>query len=120
MRIITRYVLREYLIPLGYCLCGFVSIYVLFELFGSFSRLADAKLPAKTVVEYFCAYLAPYFEWLAPAALMLTHFSTSLETPEDYLDGVRTIFEKTWTAKDGETITLRYPAEEEKAWISLC
>lgn len=56
----------------------------------------------------------------APGALLLTHFSTSLETPEDYLDGVRTIFEKTWTAKDGETITLRYPAEEEKAWISLC
>lgn len=76
MRIITRYVLREYLIPLGYCLCGFVSIYVLFELFGSFSRLADAKLPAKTVVEYFCAYLAPYFEWLAPAALMLAALYT--------------------------------------------
>ena len=56
----------------------------------------------------------------SPGALLLTHFSTSLETPEDYLDGVRTIFEKTWTAKDGETITLRYPAEEEKAWISLC
>ena len=56
----------------------------------------------------------------APAALLLTHFSTSLETPEDYLDETRKIFEKTWAAKDGEIITLRYPAEEEKAWISLC
>ena len=55
-----------------------------------------------------------------PAALLLTHFSTSLEDPESYLDDVRTVFEKTWTAKDGETVTLRYPAEEEKAWISLC
>ena len=55
-----------------------------------------------------------------PAALMLTHFSTSLEAPEDYLDETRKIFEKTWTARDGETVTLRYPAEEEKAWISLC
>ena len=55
-----------------------------------------------------------------PAALMLTHFSTSLEDPESYLEGVRTIFEKTWTAKDGETVTLRYPSEEGKAWISLC
>ena len=56
----------------------------------------------------------------APAALLLTHFSTSLEDPESCLDSTRTIFEKTWTAKDGETVTLRYPAEEEKAWISLC
>ena len=71
MRILTRYVLREYVVPLLYCFGGFVSIYVLFELFGSFSRLADAKLPLATVVEYFCAYLSPFFEWLAPAALML-------------------------------------------------
>ena len=76
MRILTRYVLREYIIPLGYCLGGFVSIYVLFELFGSFSRLAEADLPVATVVEYFCAYLAPYFEWLAPAALMLAALYT--------------------------------------------
>ena len=56
----------------------------------------------------------------APAALLLTHFSTSLEDPEGCLDIARNIFEKTWTAKDGQTVTLRYPAEEEKAWISLC
>ena len=55
-----------------------------------------------------------------PAALMLTHFSTSLEDPDSYLEEVRQIFEKTWTAKDGQAVTLRYPAEEEKAWISLC
>ena len=76
MRILTRYVFREYLIPLAYCLGGFVSIYVLFELFGSFSRLMEAKLPFGVVAEYFCAYLAPYFEWLAPAALMLAALYT--------------------------------------------
>ena len=56
----------------------------------------------------------------APAALLLTHFSTSLEDPESYLESTRAIFANTWTAKDGETIVLRYPAKEEKAWISLC
>jgi lipopolysaccharide export system permease protein len=76
MRILTRYVFREYVIPLFYCLAGFISIYVLFELFGSFSRLAEAGLPLLTVMEYFCAYLAPYFEWLAPAALMLAALYT--------------------------------------------
>lgn len=53
-------------------------------------------------------------------ALLLTHFSTSLEEPESCLPAAREIFERTWTAKDGETVTLRYPKEEEKAWISLC
>lgn len=71
MRLLTRYVLREFLVPLGYCLGGFVSIYVLFELFGSFSRLVEAKLPFAVVVRYFLGYLSPFFMWLAPAALML-------------------------------------------------
>ena len=55
-----------------------------------------------------------------PAALLLTHFSTSMDNPEMYLESIRQIFENTWTAKDGEIITLRYPEKEEKAWISLC
>ena len=42
MRILFRYVLREFLVPLCYSLIGFVGIYVLFELFGSFSRIAEA------------------------------------------------------------------------------
>ena len=76
MKILSRYVLREYLVPLGYCLGGFISIYVLFELFGSFSRLMDAKLPFLTMVEYFFAYLSPFIEWLVPAALMLAALYT--------------------------------------------
>lgn len=51
--------------------------------------------------------------------LLLTHFSTSMEDPEEYLPAARTIFEKTWAAKDGETVVMRYPEKEEKAWISL-
>ena len=55
-----------------------------------------------------------------PGALLLTHFSTSIEEPEVYLEETRKIFQKTWTAHDGETVTMRYPADKEKAWISLC
>ena len=51
--------------------------------------------------------------------LLLTHFSTSMEDPENYLPEARTIFERTWAAKDGETVTMRYPEKEEKAWTSL-
>ncbi len=55
----------------------------------------------------------------APSALLLTHFSTSIEDPEAYLEETRKIFDRTWTARDGEIVTMRYPKDEEPAWISL-
>jgi lipopolysaccharide export system permease protein len=76
MRILTRYVLREFVVPLFYCLSAFLAIYVLFELFGSFSRMIEAKLPLPEAVNYFAGYLAPYFHYLAPAALMLATLYT--------------------------------------------
>lgn len=76
MRILTRYVLREFLVPLGYCLSGFVGIYVLFDLFNLASRLIEAKPPVLTVVAYFFAYISPYVEYLLPAALMLATLYT--------------------------------------------
>lgn len=76
MKKLQRYILREYLVPLFYCLVGFIAIYVLFELFGSFSRLMEMKLPFTTTVKYFAGYLAPYFHYLAPAALMLAALYT--------------------------------------------
>lgn len=76
MRILTRYVLREFLLPFCYCLTGFVSIYILFDLFGSFSRMAKAGISFSTAVLYFCGYLAPYFHYIVPAALMLATLYT--------------------------------------------
>ena len=78
MRILTRYVLREFLIPFGYCLTGFVSIYVLFDLFGSFSRMMNAHISFQEAALYFCAYLAPYFHYIVPAALMLAPSTSSM------------------------------------------
>ena len=51
--------------------------------------------------------------------LLLTHFSTSMEMPEEFLPAARVIFERTWAAEDGLTVTMRYPEKEEKAWTSL-
>lgn len=76
MKILSRYVLREFLVPLSYCLTGFLMIYVLFDLFGSLSRMLEAKITARTAVLYFCGYLAPYFHYIAPAALMLATLYT--------------------------------------------
>ena len=76
MKILTRYILREFCVPLFYCLTGFVSIYLLFELFGSFSRLVSARPGFLKACTYLAGYLAPYFEWMAPACLMLATLYT--------------------------------------------
>jgi len=51
--------------------------------------------------------------------LLLTHFSTSIEDPEEFMPEARKIFERTRAARDGETVTMRYPEEDRKAWTSL-
>lgn len=76
MRILSRYVLREFLVPLLYCLTGFLMIYVLFDLFGSFSRMVESKISVRTAALYFCGYLSPYFHYIVPAALMLATLYT--------------------------------------------
>jgi len=71
MRILTRYVLCEFLVPLIFCLTGFLGIYILFELFDSFSRLMEASPSFPSVVAFFAGYISPYLEWLIPASLLL-------------------------------------------------
>ena len=76
MRILFRYVFREFCVPLAYCLAGFMSIYVLFELFGIFNRLLETRPGLWVCILYFASYLSPYFKWLAPACLMLAALYT--------------------------------------------
>lgn len=76
MRILSRYILREFLVPLAYCMAMFLGIYILFELIGSFDDLLKARPPFLTIVSYFIGYLSPFFIWLFPAALMLAALYT--------------------------------------------
>lgn len=41
--------------------------------------------------------------------LLLTHFSTSIEDPEEFIDNARAVFPDTDVAVDGMTMTLQYP-----------
>ena len=54
-----------------------------------------------------------------PVKLILTHFSTSLEAPEEGLPTAREIFPETAAGQDGTLIVLRYPREREKAGIEI-
>ena len=60
MRLLDRYLLRELLIPLGFCLVGFYIFWVTFDLLQQLDRLLGFKLSWGDIFWYYL-YLSPKF-----------------------------------------------------------
>ena len=52
MRLLDRYLLRELLIPLGYCLGGFLVFWIAFDLFSDLGAFQQEKLKPLEIGEY--------------------------------------------------------------------
>jgi lipopolysaccharide export system permease protein len=76
MKILQKYVLREFLTPFLYCFATFYGLYVLCTLFSTFKKLAEAHASAGFVAHFLVAYMSPYVVWLLPASLMLAALYT--------------------------------------------
>lgn len=71
MRLLDRYLLRELLLPFGFCLGGFLIFWSAGELVGELPELQKAKLHGLDVAEY-CLVQAPEkMAILLPVALLL-------------------------------------------------
>jgi lipopolysaccharide export system permease protein len=71
MRLLDRYLLRELLTPLAYCLGGFLIFWISFDLFNELPELQERKLHTLDVLGY-CAAMTPGFLVLVlPIALLL-------------------------------------------------
>ena len=76
MRLLDRYLFRELLTPLAYCLGGFLIFYISFYLFTDVAEMQERKLHLLDVIEY-CAALTPGFLVLVlPVALLLAMLYT--------------------------------------------
>lgn len=71
MRILDKYLLREYLVPVAYCLLAFSMIFVISDLFANVTDFMDVHTPLLLIVLYYLAVLAPNLEFLIPASLLL-------------------------------------------------
>ena len=71
MSILKRYVLREFLTPVFYCLLAFTSLYITIELFSEFDKIIPAKPPASMVLRYLGGFLSKDFQWLVTPSLLL-------------------------------------------------
>jgi lipopolysaccharide export system permease protein len=71
MRLLDRYLLRELLVPLGYCLCGFLIFWVTADLFvklGDFQRQGST---VRDIAEYYLLILPTFLTLVLPIALLL-------------------------------------------------
>jgi lipopolysaccharide export system permease protein len=71
MRLLDRYLLRELLMPLVYCLGGFVVFWISFNLFTRLDDLQEAKLHLWDVVELCAAWTPECVVTILPIALLL-------------------------------------------------
>ena len=71
MRLLDRYLLREVLAPLVYCLCGFSLFLIFSDLFTQLAEFQKKKLHGLDVAEYYVVVLPEFLIILLPIALLL-------------------------------------------------
>ena len=71
MRLLDRYLLRELLTPLGYCLGGFLLFWVSSDLFVSLGEFQKKELLPLDILEYYLVILPEFLVLVLPIALLL-------------------------------------------------
>ena len=71
MRLLDRYLLRELLVPFGYCLSGFLIFWISFDLFSDLSEFQKLKLEASDIFEYYLIKTPETMGVVLPVALLL-------------------------------------------------
>jgi lipopolysaccharide export system permease protein len=71
MRLLDRYLLREFLIPLGYCLCGFLTLWIFFDLFAELNNFQSKKLHGGDIAEYYLVNMPETLSVILPITVLL-------------------------------------------------
>ena len=71
MRLLDRYLFRELLIPLAFCLGGFLVFWISFDAFNSLSDFQEAKLRLPDIVQFYLAMMPEFLATILPMVLLL-------------------------------------------------
>src|SRR5262245_14770820 len=71
MRLLDRYLLRELLVPLGYCLGGFLILWIALNLFGELDELQQHKMSVLDILEYYLVKSPEFLIFVLPVGLLL-------------------------------------------------
>jgi lipopolysaccharide export system permease protein len=72
MRLLDRYLLRELLVPLFYCLVGFQIFWLAFDLFGNLQSYQNHNLGWRNIIEITLLRVPHFLTMVLPIALLLS------------------------------------------------
>lgn len=99
MRLLDRYLLRELLVPLAYCLGGFLVFWISFDLLGDLERFQAARLTPGDLVEYYLVLLPEIWVTVSPVALLLALlYALSHHARHNELTAIRAAGVSLWRA----------------------
>ena len=117
VRLLDRYLLRELLVPLGYCLGGFLIFYVSFDLIFQINRFLDAHLLFWDIVEYYVVTLPELLvEEVLPVSLLLALlYATTNHSRYNELTAMRAAGEVAAPATVAEALAIHHIARDRAA-----
>ena len=71
MRLIDRYLLRNFLLPFSYCVVGFLAIWLIFDLTGEAPGFIENHVPLGTIGHYYLSQLPAIAVITLPVGLLL-------------------------------------------------
>lgn len=71
MRLLDRYLFRELLVPLGFCLAAFLIFWITFDLFGQLDAFQDRRWTMGDIAEYYVLKLPELLNIVLPVSLLL-------------------------------------------------
>src|SRR5437667_5801188 len=71
MRLLDRYLLRELLVPFGYCLSGFLVFWISSDLVSELDELHKHKLHFNDIIAYYLVKIPEMLVLVLPIALLL-------------------------------------------------
>jgi lipopolysaccharide export system permease protein len=99
MRLLDRYLLRELLIPVGYCLGGFLIFWIAGDLFNQLSLFKSHHLLVRDVAEYYLVRAPEFLVLVMPIALLLALlYALSNHARHNELTAIRAAGVSLWRA----------------------
>ncbi len=98
MKLIDKHLLREYLLPLAYCFCGFAMLFIVAGLFERGADFLRAGMPIRDFVRFYAYYVISYADRenvssvvriLPAAVLAATLYSLAMLTKHNELIALR-------------------------------
>ncbi len=72
MRLLDRYVIRNFMQVYFYCIAGFISIWLIFDVSDNISNFIDNHIAVSLVVRYYATQIPQVLIILLPVALLLS------------------------------------------------